>query len=210
MCLWLYRFTLLDIDAQGRQSDGGIFKNSQIGKKLIDKGDIPHSATISSDRSSLPFVIVDDEAFPLLKNILRPYPRKGLDLEKSIFNYRLSRARRISENTFGILVARWRIFSRSIIPKLENIENIVKASICLHNFIMTMHNNFSYCSPDLIDREIQEGRIISGTWRQEISQFESLGRMGINMHCNNTKTIRDTFKDYFNEEGAVRWQWNHI
>jgi hypothetical protein len=51
-------------------------------------------------------VFVGDEAFLLKTYLMRPYPRsqsKG-DNEKSIFNYRLSRARRMVENVFGILI----------------------------------------------------------------------------------------------------------
>lgn len=76
---------------------------------------------------------------------MKPYPgREGLDLDKLVYNYRHSRARRISENGFGILVAQWRIlFSRPIIVKLENSENVIKAAGCLHNFLIkyVKHND---------------------------------------------------------------------
>lgn len=67
---------------------------------------IPKPAPIYNNED-FPYVIVGDEAFPLKTYLLRPYPGKqNVGNEKRIFNYRLSRARRTIENTFGILANR--------------------------------------------------------------------------------------------------------
>ena len=83
----------------------------------------------------MPYYLVGDDIFGMQMWLQRPYPGNELSEEKRIFNYRLSRARRVIENAFGIMVARWRIFSHPIQASVEIAEAITKAAICLHNFL---------------------------------------------------------------------------
>lgn len=101
-----YKFIAVDIGRYGKNSDGGLFANSKLGKALEkDKLNVPKDNALPNTQNVLPYVIVGDEAFPLKKYLLRPYPGPQIlgDRSKGIFNYRLSRARRVSENAFGIL-----------------------------------------------------------------------------------------------------------
>lgn len=74
--------------------------------------DIPPPCELPGTNIKTNHVIVADEAFPLNMNLMKPYSQKfianaGETADNArVFNYRLSRARRIIENTFGILASR--------------------------------------------------------------------------------------------------------
>lgn len=130
-----YTFTMVDIGGMGSESGGGLFARSLFGK-MLDRNllNVPEPSDLWNS-GTIPYYIVGDEAFPLKDYLMRPYPGKHLSKAQQIFNYRLSRARRVIENTFGILVSRWRIFEGPIIATLENIEKYIVAAVSLHNYL---------------------------------------------------------------------------
>ncbi|KAK1175525.1 hypothetical protein AOXY_G191 [Acipenser oxyrinchus oxyrinchus] len=86
-----YCFTIIDVGAFGRNSDGGTLANSALGKALKErKLTIPDNTTLpaADHLGPGPHVIVGDEAFPRRKNLMRPYPPgRNLPNDKHIFNY---------------------------------------------------------------------------------------------------------------------------
>lgn len=102
-------------------SDGGVFQNSSI-YKTLENNMLPGGG-----------FIVGDSAFPLKHYLLKPFSRTQLSKEQRIFKYRLSRARRIIENTFGILTSRFRVFEKQISCNVSVAVKIVKACCVLHN-----------------------------------------------------------------------------
>lgn len=187
-------FTAIDVGAAGKSSDSNVFKKSNLCKKL-DSGELklPNPCPLPNDNSRIcmPYVIVSDEAFALTENVLRPYPNKNLTGQQRVFNYRLSRARRSVECTFGIMANTWRIFHRPLDVKPEFCDVIVKACCILHNYVkkhegVNFEETLYECPMNDIDR--------------------------VGTRCNmRGKTVRDHFASYFTSpQGAVSWQYNKM
>lgn len=86
-------FAVLDVGAYDKQSDGGV-QASTIGKHLeAGKLDLPWDFPLPAITLPAPCVFVKNEAFQLLHDLLRPYPGRGFEATKWIFNYHLSHAR---------------------------------------------------------------------------------------------------------------------
>ncbi|XP_030749371.1 protein ALP1-like [Sitophilus oryzae] len=186
------KFIAIDVGAYGRNSDGGIFANSAIGKKLLKNTlDLPQDKSLPGTNEIMPHVFVGDEAFPLQKHVMRPYPGNEIlnNEDVKIYNYRLSRARRVSENAFGILTKRFRIYQRrlQIIP--EHLDKVVLATCCLHNFLR--NDTCHWTEADEDNQSPQGLRDISG-----------IGGSSTTVAIE----IRNKFKNYFNGTGSVSWQ----
>ena len=140
--------------------------------------------------------IVADQAFPLSKSIMRPYPGRELNINKKVFNYRLSRARRTIENAFGILVQRWRVLRKPIVANISTCEAIAKATVVLHNYVM---------------KDEQARGMYSATDNSGAGSLRSVGRLGANNPKRIDKEARDLLADYFmTPAGVFPHQWNAV
>nr|CAI5852505.1 unnamed protein product [Callosobruchus analis] len=199
-----YCFTFADAGIQGRISDGGAFRETTFFKKL--------------EKSKLnvmqPYVILGDDAFALSEHLMKPFPGLQLDKDSRIYNYRLSRARRVIENTFGLMCSVFRVFRKAVLLNVENAKIVTLACCYLHNFLRKKSKSKKlYASPGSFDCERQDGSVIPGTWRN-ITQGDS-GTLPLQRlprrSTEGPKSIRDEFKAYFNTpEGKVPWQDRYI
>lgn len=199
-----YEFTLVGI---GEQSDRGIFSRSALGKKFEeDPMWVPKPALVNGSQDTvLPFVLVEDQAFVLSSYLQRPYPESNsMTIEKKIYNYRCSRARQVIENTFGIWSERWRILCKPIVAKKKTIEDVTKATICLHNFLMQKNDRNLYFDNSLVDRESRNGVNTTGSSQNQPLkhtfvfnniQIESLSVLG--------KRYEKQFTEFFAHDGAA-------
>lgn len=109
-------------------------------------------------------VFSGDNVFALRKYMMKPYGHRQLTHDERIFNYRLSRARRVLENAFGILANRFQMMLTTIQHKPGTIRLTVTACIILHNLMRRryprMQNNF-------IDMGDENHDLVPGAWRQD-------------------------------------------
>ncbi|KAM4045426.1 uncharacterized protein ACNLHF_009259 [Anomaloglossus baeobatrachus] len=134
-----YQFVAVDIGAYGRSNDSQVFKQSAMGRRLYsnDFNFPPPRPLPDTSEPPLPFVLVGDEAFQMCGNLLKPYSSHGLNQAKRIFNYRLTRARRMVECAFGIMTGKWRILTTAIQLKTDTVDDVVKACVVLHNYVLS-------------------------------------------------------------------------
>lgn len=188
------------------------YKIQHFLKKLQSKKlNIPNAENVTGSSTNLPYVFVADDAFPLRTDMLKPFRQADLDSrDKEIFNYRLSRARRIVENAFGILSSRFRIYHTKINLEPHNIRKVVMATCALHNFLIE-HVPHAYGPPTCTHQEdIENGNIVSAGEDTSRSNMEALQRRKLGNVMNDAKMVRDEFKNYFVNEGKVSWQDNFV
>ncbi|KAK0153028.1 Protein ALP1-like [Merluccius polli] len=210
-----YRFTFVDIGAFGRESDAGVFGWTKFGAQLIQgRLPLPPHAPLPGTDVLTPPVFVADEAFPQKINLMRPYPgSQQLSHDQKVYNYRHSRARRVIENAFGILAARWRILGRAMECSVDTAEDVTKACVALHNFLskrdQSLPEQTRYIPPGMIDRDGAPGE-----WRQVVqgdTNLISTRRITAARATRDGMTVRETFKEFFQtDQGRIDWQDRHV
>lgn len=182
--------------------------------KTYDEGglDLPDDNFLPGTGILVPHVFLGDEGFSLGRHLMRPFRRLTAEGENAIFNYRLSRARRVVENAFGILTTRWRILENKLDLTVVNVNEVVKACVALHNYLKatdaTDHAAPRYIPEHYVDYESELGEIVEGNWRKNVDHTYAL--LPLDEYPDPKRasySIRRKFANYFTtDNGAVPWQ----
>ncbi|KAG8227315.1 hypothetical protein J437_LFUL006756 [Ladona fulva] len=196
-----YRFVMVDIGSYGREGDSGIIDKSNIGKLIKDEEFYP-PPKLMDENIVLPHVIVGDDAFKLSKQLMKPYSRNDarLNNKKAVFNYRLSRARRVSENSFALLSQVFRIFYTPISVNPDVTDYIIMTACCLHIMLRSAfleESNTCFFG-------------VSNSDQLPMQNFIPLVAMGGFGNIEGF-AVREGFTDYFNSStGSVPWQMKQV
>lgn len=192
-----YRFVYIDVGCNGRVSDGGVFQNCSLYKALEQQRiQLPVPESLSGRTVHVPYFFVADDAFAMKAYILKPYPFRDQPAPNRIFNYRLSRARRVIENAFGIIANRFRILRKPIALHPDKVSNIVLSICALHNFLIsTKIWQSQYFYHGSIDFEDPNSHTITpGDWREESEPANTF----FALHRGNRHTFAISQKDVRN------------
>lgn len=167
-----YKFLYVDVGINGRVSDSSVWNQCSLQRILENStASIPQAEALPHSERVCPFVFIGDDAFPLKSYMMKPYPFRNQTKQQRIYSYRLSRARRVVENAFGILANRFRVFLAPINLEPAKVETIVLAAVALHNFLIS-ENTSDYVPAGTFDKENLASReIIQGAWRNENAGF---------------------------------------
>lgn len=204
-----YVIRYVDIGSEGRVADGGIWRSCSFQRWLrAHLLNIPPPKAWPNDDQSgpMPYTIVADDAFAMSRNLLKPYSSRALTHDKRIFNYRLSRARRVSENVFGILSNRFRLLLTNIYRSPDRAVDICRAVACLHNYLRR-ESATDYIGVGNVDIEDANHGITEGDWRRNVATMTPLQPTRERNPTTEAKEIRDAMASYFTSDaGSVPWQ----
>lgn len=137
-----YKFVCIDVRCNGRISDGGVFSNCSLYNGLTQNTiRLPDPRPFPGRDMSVPYCFVADDAFAMKTYILRPYPFRDQPAPNHIFNYRLSRARRIVEYAFEIIANKFRVLRKPMLLNPDRARDVVMAICVLYNFLLSKNNS---------------------------------------------------------------------
>ena len=131
-----YRFLWIDCGSSESSSDAQIFNRSDLREKIKD-GSLGLPAPEPLGGGGGRFADLGDDAFVLMPWMVKPYSRRQLTREERIANYRISRGRRVVENTFRILVSWFRVLLGTMEQRQRVVKDIVFTCVVLHNMVRT-------------------------------------------------------------------------
>ena len=109
-----YRFTWVQVGAQGAASDAQLWNESTLRDAVITNSiNIPQQEPMPGDDRPVPYFIIADNVFAINEWMIKPFAAGPLEQDERVFNHRLYRARRCVENWPIAVAANSRPFDKS-------------------------------------------------------------------------------------------------
>lgn len=189
----------MNVGYSGRMSDGGVLKKTEFYNALQNNElNIPITRKLPHSEQFLRMFLVADDAFAQSSFLIKPYGIRNLSYTERIFNYRLSRARRIIENVFGIMSKKFRILGKPMLLNPEKATSIVSAICALHNYLIDTK------SERYLDIQEDENQ------NNQLHQNENNENDIVNDDGIDGQDIRRILTDYFVNEGDIEFQYGQI
>lgn len=134
-----YLFRYISVGSPGKCHDANVYGRSPLGRLLEDyQVAVPRSI----GGTEIPPIVLCDQAFPLTRNLMKPFPHSlSHPQDEGDYNYAFSKARRVVENAFGRLKARFRIVLKRMEVRIDNVNAVVRACCILHNVCETLNDS---------------------------------------------------------------------
>ena len=199
-----YKFLWVDVGSNGCAGDAQVFNCGQLREAIETESlNFPPPEPLPNDDKDMPYFIIGDDAFALKKWMMKPFSLKNMTRPQRIFNYRLSRARRIVENAFGILAHRFRCLLTTMQQKPKNVATIALTCVVLHNLLRTKKMREVIVE----DQEDDHHNMIPGAWRNDPPLTDGISDFARNTATEAAKLQREYLSAYYNSEaGSVPWQ----
>ena len=199
-----YKFLYVDVGAEGSAGDGGTWYRATLHDAIEqDRCGFPDASPLPNDDTPIPFHLVADDAFAMRTWLMKPYSHHTQAHHEKIYNYRLSRARRVVENAFGLMQARLRVFGTTMLQIPKNAKTITMCGCVLHNLIL---ERFPFAAVP-VDYEDGDNNLVLGAWREEADIMIGLQHPIAHNFNRQVKAMRDHLAHYYSSEaGAVPWQ----
>ena len=152
-----YRFVWASCGFPGNSHDSIIFQSTELWSNITEKDAIPNIGQ-TVDKIIIYPLLLGDSAFPPQTWMMKPYTNAVLTKQQTNFNYRLSRARMVTEGAYGQMKGRWRVLLRKMESEPDQVKTTALACIVLYNICIEKGETLSKKLDPTVDPVTNERR----------------------------------------------------
>ena len=183
---------------------------------------LPQDECLPNVLTKARYCFMGNETLPLKESLQRPYPGKNFSEKLRIYNYRLSRARRVVENALrvlGIVSSRWKFLRSPIQMQPQKALKSILAAIALLNWLKGITILKSLMVAYIVLLATLTTKIVTALYIKEpgYQMFYEAGalpgiiQIGPNKHSKAAEKFRALMADYFvSPQGQLPWQYDYV